>query len=70
MNWIPLDSSMLDRIRYDQNSKTLEIEFKGGRVYQYFNVPLHVFEGLRSAVDSHGKYFNAHIKGQYRYDHV
>ncbi|MBW1715313.1 MAG: KTSC domain-containing protein [Deltaproteobacteria bacterium] len=69
MDWIPVDSSNLARIRYDENTMTLEIEFKGGRVYQYFDVPAQVFEELRS-VDSHGKFFNEHIKGHYRYARV
>ena len=69
MNWIPVVSSNLSRIRYDENTSTLEIEFLGGRVYQYFDVPAQVFEELRNA-DSHGKYFNAHIKGHYRYARV
>ena len=70
MDWIRVDSSNLARIRYDENTMTLEIEFMGGRVYQYFDVPVQVFEGLRNAVDSHGKYFNQHIKGNYRYARV
>jgi hypothetical protein len=70
MDWISVDSSNLARIRYDENTMTLEIEFMGGRVYQYFDVPVQVFEGLRKAVDSHGKYFNENIKGYYRYARV
>ena len=69
MDWIPVTSSNLSGIRYDENTYTLEIEFHGGRVYQYFDVPLQVFEGLRDA-DSHGKYFNAQIKGHYRFARV
>jgi hypothetical protein len=69
MDWIHVDSSNLARIRYDENTMTLEIEFQGGRVYQYFDVPVQVFEGLRNA-DSHGQYFNQNIKGYYRYARV
>jgi len=69
MEWINVESSNLARIRYDESSMTLEIEFHGGRVYQYFDVPVQVFEGLRDA-DSHGKYFNQYIKGHYRYARV
>lgn len=64
--WIPVSSSNLSRIRYDDSTRTLEIEFNGGRQYQYFDVPEQVFEGLRDA-DSHGSYFHEHIKGSYRY---
>jgi hypothetical protein len=69
MNWIPLDSSNLARIRYDDKTMTLEIEFHGGRVYQYFDVPNQVFEGLKHA-SSHGTFFNEVIKGSYRYARV
>ena len=69
MNWIPVTSTNLSRIRYDENTNTLEIEFHGGRVYQYFDVPLPVFEDLKTA-DSHGKFFNEQIKGHYRYVRV
>lgn len=64
--WIPVESTNLSKIRYEEDSRTLEIEFNGGRQYQYFEVPKQVFEGLRTA-DSHGKYFHKHIKGSYRY---
>jgi len=54
----------------DQDAQgTLEIEFQGGQVYQYFDVPVQVFEGLRNA-DSYGQYFNEHIKGYYRYARI
>lgn len=66
MEWIKVDSSSISRIRYNEDTKVLEIEFQGGRIYQYFDVPVQVFEGLRNA-DSHGKYFNQQIKGNYRY---
>jgi len=70
MNWISLErSSNLSRVRYDESTNTLEIEFHGGRVYQYFDVPAHVYEGLISA-DSHGTFFNEQIKGYYRFARV
>lgn len=69
MNWIPVESTNLSRIRYDENTLTLEIEFHGGRVYQYFDVPSHIFEGLKAA-DSHGRFFNEQIKGHFRYARV
>jgi hypothetical protein len=70
MNWISVErSSNLSRVRYDDKTNTLEIEFHGGRVYQYFDVPQHVFEGLIAA-DSHGQFFNEQIKGYYRFARV
>ena len=49
---------------------TLEVEFLSGAVYQYFDVPQSIYDGLMAA-DSHGKYFAAYIKkGGYRYVRV
>jgi len=61
-----VDSTNISSIGYDEDLTTLEVEFHNGSVYQYLDVPLHVFEGLRDA-DSKGKHFAQHIKGYYRY---
>jgi len=60
-----VSSTDLSSIGYDLESKTLEIEFKSGGIYQYFNVPEYVYEALLNA-SSHGKYFNQNIKEQYQ----
>ena len=49
--------------------ETLEIEFKNGGVYQYFDVPERVYNGIISA-SSHGEYLAHNIKGHYRYSKV
>ncbi len=64
-----VESSNIESIGYDSRSQTLEIEFLNGSVYQYFDVPEHIYSGLMNA-DSHGKYLNANIKGVYRYSKV
>jgi len=66
MERIPVDSSNISSIGYDEDSSTLEIEFHSGAVYQYFDVPLHVFQGLRDA-NSKGQYLAQHIKGYFRF---
>ncbi|MCD4686147.1 MAG: KTSC domain-containing protein [Anaerolineae bacterium] len=60
----PVTSSNLVSVGYDTATRTLEIEFDGGRVYQYYGVPENVYLGLMSA-GSHGRYFHYHIKGRY-----
>lgn len=63
-----VNSSNLASVGYDPTSKTLEIEFLNGGLYQYFGVPESVYQGLMSA-SSHGQYFDSHIKkGGYRYN--
>lgn len=65
-NRIPVDSSNIASIGYDEDTNTLEIEFHNGGVYQYFDVPFHVYDGLMEAA-SKGQYLAQQIKGHYRY---
>lgn len=69
MHRINVESSNLKSMGYDQGSMLLEIEFNDGCIYHYYNLPLDVYQGLMSA-PSHGKYFNQHIMGRYRYDRI
>lgn len=62
-------SSNIDEIAYDEGSETLEIRFRNGGVYQYFDVPEAVWGELKAA-DSKGKYLAVNIKGTYRYSKV
>jgi len=66
---IPVVSSNVASIGYDENSYTLEVQFRGGGIYQYFNVPPQVFEEFINA-DSKGKFFHKEIKGIYEYSSV
>lgn len=66
MKRTPVDSSNISSIGYDEGSNTLEIEFHGGTVYQYFDVPLNVYDGIMEA-GSKGQYLAQHIKGYHRY---
>lgn len=66
MQRVPVSSSHIVSIGYEVATSTLEIEFKDGRIYQYFDVPEHIHDGLMGAA-SHGEYLSANIKGVYRY---
>ncbi len=73
MTWIIANSSTVERFRYDLETQTLEIEFKKGTVYQYFDVPKNVFEAFESQVNSGGsagQYFNSNIRGCFQYARV
>ncbi len=59
-----VESSNLESIGHEE--QVLEIEFKDGSVYQYFDVPKDEHTNLMNA-ESHGKYFSANIKNKYRY---
>lgn len=63
---VTVKSSNIDRVGYDEDSKTLAVEFRTGATYHYFEVPKSVYEGLKSA-ESVGAYFAQNIKGSYAY---
>ncbi|TYL86104.1 KTSC domain-containing protein [Bradyrhizobium cytisi] len=67
MERIVVNSSNLVSVGYDEDSSTLEVEFKGGAVYRYLNVPSFEYERLMAA-NSHGAYFNANIKNGYSFE--
>lgn len=69
MEKVSVTSSNVESIRYYEDSETLEIEFKNGATYQYFDVPQSVYNELENA-DSVGGYLASRIKGMYRYSRV
>ena len=69
MNRESVESSDLNSVGYDPSTKTLEIEFHSGGIYQYFDVPENIHSELMSA-PSKGKYFHKFIKNVYRYQKV
>ena len=64
-----VESSMLASVGYDEKSKTLEVEFNHGGVYQYFEVEKEVYEKLMNA-ESLGSYFYHNIRDDYDYNRV
>ena len=61
-----VESSNLESVGYDTETQMLEVEFKDGRIYQYDNVPITVYNNLMEA-DSPGGYFNRNIKYGYSF---
>lgn len=67
MEWINTpESSNIARYAYDDASRVLKVEFSNGSVYDYFDVPDHVINGMRNA-SSKGQYLAQQIKGNFRY---
>lgn len=62
---VPVKSTNLVSVGYDDKSCILEIEFKGGRTYRYADVPPEEHRSLMAA-SSHGKYFAANVRDRYR----
>lgn len=57
-------SSNICSVGYDPASRTLEVEFHGGGIYQYSGVPKNIHLALMQAA-SKGAYFHDHIKERY-----
>jgi len=56
MHRIPVSSKQITQVGYQEHSETLEIKFEHGGVYQFFNVPADVFNGLMNAASKEGYY--------------
>jgi hypothetical protein len=65
----PIASTNIASIGYDAASETLEVEFTNGSVYQYYNVPAHLYEQLMMA-SSKGQFLNTYIRNAYPFSRV
>lgn len=59
-----LHSSLIDRIVFDDEAKTLLVSFRNARRYLYHGVPDAIYDAL-AAAGSAGRFFNDHVRGQY-----
>jgi len=65
MRQVRLGSSAIVAVKYDQENRTLDIEFREGHLYRYMHVPEFVYRNLLKA-ESAGALWNA-IKDQFEY---
>jgi hypothetical protein len=56
-----VQSSTVRSVRYDHDTRALDITFIGGKTYRYLNVPLDVYVAFIGA-KSKGEFFNDNIK--------
>ncbi|MGI6668961.1 MAG: KTSC domain-containing protein [Acetivibrionales bacterium] len=61
MERIPVSSSNIASIGYDEATSTLEVEFLSGRIYHYYGIPKYLYDEFINA-ESKGKYLNEYIK--------
>ena len=66
MDRTPVDSSTIADVGYDEASMTLEVGFRNGAVYQYFDVPQSLYQELMAA-SSKGAFLSSQIKNNFRY---
>ncbi|MDD4527548.1 MAG: KTSC domain-containing protein [Candidatus Margulisbacteria bacterium] len=69
INMIPVSSSNVAKIGYEESTNTLRVEFLDGSLYDYSGVPQPEFYNLKNA-SSVGGYLNSNIKGVYKYKKV
>lgn len=62
MHRVPVESSSIDSVGFEKN--VLEVRFRNGGLYQYFDVPETVLASLMRA-ESKGRFFNQQIRGRY-----
>jgi hypothetical protein len=62
-----VNSTAVERVDYTPGSRTLDIRYKGGGRYRYFDVPPEVYAALLAA-PSTGAFVNRHIKDSYRFE--
>ena len=63
MNMIPVKSSNLKSVGYDQTSKTLRVEFHNGASWDYSGIEPNEHAAMMHA-PSIGSHFHAHIKSK------
>jgi hypothetical protein len=69
VNRVVVVSDMMSSVGYDPTTAVLEVEFRSGGVYEYFDVPPHEHAALLLA-DSKGQFFNARVRTSFRFRRV
>jgi len=62
MHRVPVESSSIDSVGYEKN--VLEVRFRNGGLYQYFDVPEELVVMLMRA-ESKGAFFNRNIRARF-----
>lgn len=63
------ESSNIKSIVYQPALKVLQVSFKNGRIYWYYNVPREVYDNFASA-SSKGQYFWSTVKDKFTYKRI
>ena len=61
-----VDSSMINKVMFNFQSKTLKVEFTSGALHEYSNVDPEIYDELCKS-ESQGKFFNEKIKNNYEH---
>ena len=61
-------STSIHKVDYNEAEKSLDIEFRSGNVYRYYDVPVRLWKVFQLYIEcegSPGSFFNEYIKGQF-----
>lgn len=61
-------STTIHKVEYNDEQKAMDIEFRSGNVYRYYNVPQRMWKVFQLYIEcegSPGSFFNEYVKGQY-----
>ena len=67
--FLPIKSSVITAVEYDEEMQELDIAFTSGKIYRYFDVPLAIYAEFLDAA-SKGEFFNSYIKDAFRFAEV
>ena len=63
------ESSHISGIGYISSEKTLFVEFKGVKLYRYYDVNDSIYDEMKVS-PSKGKFFNQCVRGKFMYEQV
>ena len=63
-DFITVDSSAIQSMRYYKDQRNLLVKFQNDTNYLYKDIPVKMFQKLRNSY-SIGKFFNKHIKNNF-----
>lgn len=70
MEYVPVSSSAIAAIGYDEGQAILGVKLVAGAEYHYYGVPRDVYDGCITAT-SVGQYYNSYVKaGGYSFEKV
>lgn len=61
-------STSIHKVDYNEAERSLDIEFRSGNVYRYYDVPVRLWKVFQLYIEcegSPGSFFNEYIKGQF-----
>ena len=69
MKRIEVESTSLKSMAYDEEARVLEVEFVHGGVYRYYEVPIELYEALKTA-ESKGRFYQMKIRNNFAFERV